>query len=206
MPITFGKIFETEIDSVIDGINDDVINPTIDQMRDPMEVHPESYQEKLLEDPPINIKWDIADWFFDKPKAPAVGKPEIYTPPTSSPQDRLEDSFNSVDDMEKGALRRMRKNTIVADTDFSSRNKQKYSEIPVLDMPQDVIDKSRAGTSKDGEGYEDVVDKYIASNILKKDDLFRIIHPDGQLYLYKYLGPNSGGRKDWLELKNKGDS
>lgn len=47
---------------------------------------------------------------------------------------------------------------------------------------------------------EDAIDAHIAKQKMNKDDIFSVLHSDGNLHYYKYLGPNSGGRKDWMEV------
>lgn len=61
MPLVFGKIFETEMDAVMDGM----VKPSEENMRDNNEIDPKSHVERELEDLPIS--WDINDWMEIKP-------------------------------------------------------------------------------------------------------------------------------------------
>lgn len=61
------------------------------------------------------------------------------------------------------------------------------------------------GTNADNYNWralEDLVDQHTAAQKLKEGDTFHIPYPDflGGQKLYKYLGPDSGGRKDWMEI------
>lgn len=62
----------------------------------------------------------------------------------------------------------------------------------VVPMPKTVFDK------QDWDKYESVVDEFIAKNKLNEGDTFTVPHPDKEIH-YKYLGKDSGGRKDWME-------
>jgi len=55
--------------------------------------------------------------------------------------------------------------------------------------------------------YEDTVDKFVKDKDLQKGERFRVPGTnDSDPRIYEYLGPNSGGRKDWRELRSKGES
>lgn len=47
--------------------------------------------------------------------------------------------------------------------------------------------------------YEQIVDDHIEKNKLQENDLINVQQGDDSK-TYKYLGPNSGGRKDWMEV------
>ena len=50
----------------------------------------------------------------------------------------------------------------------------------------------------DWANYEATVDNYIKQRGLKKGDHFHVMHHGApRSTVYKYLGPNSGRRKDW---------
>jgi hypothetical protein len=51
----------------------------------------------------------------------------------------------------------------------------------------------------DPDEYERLVDEHIKKHKPQENDLIRVEHGD-ELKIYKYLGPNSGGRKDWMEV------
>jgi hypothetical protein len=72
---------------------------------------------------------------------------------------------------------------------------------PTIDLSDPANDNI---TFKDGEmisPLERAVDDYIASRKMNTDDVFSVRHPGGDVLHYRYLGPNSGGRKDWLNIK-----
>lgn len=73
-----------------------------------------------------------------------------------------------------------------------------------MEMPEDIInDRTPEGYTK----YEDFVDKFIKDKGLKAGDRFRVPHgKDADPRIYEYLGPGSGGRKDWRELRSRGES
>lgn len=58
--------------------------------------------------------------------------------------------------------------------------------------------------SHDWNKYEDAVDEFIKKKKLRKGDRFHVHHPgrNGPV-VYEYLGPNSGGRKDWIRHGRK---
>jgi len=58
--------------------------------------------------------------------------------------------------------------------------------------------------SGDYEAIEKSVDDHIKDNPMNKGDRFKLEHPDGPHH-YEYLGPDSGGRKDWREIKPKAE-
>jgi hypothetical protein len=47
---------------------------------------------------------------------------------------------------------------------------------------------------------EEHIDQFIKHKSLKEGDIMRVPYPDGNPKLYRYLGPDSGGRKDWMEV------
>ncbi len=64
----------------------------------------------------------------------------------------------------------------------------------IVPMPREIIE------NKDWDRFESIVDDYVINNNLKDGDQFVIEHPDGPRY-YESLGRNSGGRKDWREIR-----
>lgn len=69
---------------------------------------------------------------------------------------------------------------------------------PMVNMPGPVWHKY-GPHMHDWRQYEDTVDNFIAERGLKKGDRFHV-HHHGRVdpTVYEYLGPNSGGRKDWV--------
>ena len=63
---------------------------------------------------------------------------------------------------------------------------------PTVPIPPEVF------KSPGHQGLEDMVDQFIAASRLKAGDQFQIPYPGG-VKTFEYLGPESGGRKDWME-------
>lgn len=66
-------------------------------------------------------------------------------------------------------------------------------QVPIVPMPGTVFQ------NQDWDTYERLVDQFIQGNKMKPNDTFRVDHPEGPTH-YRYLGPNSGGRKDWMQI------
>ena len=73
------------------------------------------------------------------------------------------------------------------------------------DGPSNVLGNKRSRitdlsipTGKTPDEYETIVDEHIERNRLEKDDVIRVDEGDGKFMHYKYLGPKSGARKDWM--------
>jgi hypothetical protein len=64
--------------------------------------------------------------------------------------------------------------------------------LPVVPIHPDVFKKG------DYQTLEEMVDQFIQANKLKEGDGFQIPYPGGAK-TFEYLGPGSGGRKDWME-------
>lgn len=63
------------------------------------------------------------------------------------------------------------------------------------------VPMSQAGHDSPDE-YENVVDNFINKNNLREGDVMRVekFGAKDKMNHYKYLGPNSGGRKDWMQV------
>lgn len=64
----------------------------------------------------------------------------------------------------------------------------------VVPIPKSVYQNN------DWDQFEATVDKYIKDKNLQEGDIFRTDDPDGSKF-YRYNGKDSGGRKDWQEIK-----
>lgn len=87
--------------------------------------------------------------------------------------------------------------------DPDSRGGSVINKDSPFDPGKDVADQYQQGNY---DPYESAVDKYTIDKKMKENDKFFVTHPNGEQRLYRYLGPNSGGRKDWLELRGAGES
>lgn len=71
----------------------------------------------------------------------------------------------------------------------------------VYDVPMSNNALKMEERVKPNSQYEQTIDKFIKDKGLQENDRMRVKHPDeDEPRIYKYLGPNSGGRKDWMEL------
>jgi hypothetical protein len=52
------------------------------------------------------------------------------------------------------------------------------------------------GPEGDYTPLENSIDTFVRDSALSKGQRFKVPHPEGHK-TYEYLGPNSGGRKDW---------
>lgn len=99
-PIQFGEIYETEYDAIVDGL----VSPKRSEMQDNNEIQADELTQRQAESD-LPITWNVADWFFDKPKAPQVAKPNTNV--EVSPQERLDGAFRGTRQMESETIGRM---------------------------------------------------------------------------------------------------
>jgi hypothetical protein len=78
--------------------------------------------------------------------------------------------------------------------------RQTHPPIDLSDPKYDEIIKTQEGEII--SPLEQAVDAYIAGRKMNMDDVFSVRHPGGDTLHYRYLGPNSGGRKDWMKIKH----
>jgi len=75
--------------------------------------------------------------------------------------------------------------------------------LPLLDLSDPKYDEIRNDYEK-GEmisPMEDAVDAHIAAQKgINAGDTIPVLRSNGEMEYYKYLGPNSGGRKDWMGI------
>jgi len=76
------------------------------------------------------------------------------------------------------------------------------NSLPLLDLSDPKYDEITNDYEK-GEmvsAMEDAVDAHIEAHkkTIQKDDIIPVLRSNGEKEYYKYLGPNSGGRKDWM--------
>jgi hypothetical protein len=72
---------------------------------------------------------------------------------------------------------------------------QEMPVMPTVPIPPEVFKRWQQG---DAQALEDFVDAYIQQNKLNAGQGFQIPYPGGAK-TFEYLGPESGGRKDWME-------
>ena len=79
----------------------------------------------------------------------------------------------------------------------------KPGALPLLDLSDPKYDEITNDYEK-GEmksAMEDAVDAHIAKHKdIKVDTIIPVLRSNGAMEYYKYLGPNSGGRKDWMGI------
>lgn len=84
---------------------------------------------------------------------------------------------------------------------------QAPAQLPLLNLSDPKYDEITNDYEK-GEmksAMEDAVDAHIAaSKGITKGSIIPVLRSNGAMEYYKYLGPNSGGRKDWMGIAPPG--
>lgn len=70
---------------------------------------------------------------------------------------------------------------------------------PMIDLSRPNYDEPYNHGGVISSPLEDAIDEYTRQ--MNENDTFSVRHPGGDIYQYRYLGPNSGGRKDWLWIR-----